>query len=62
MQDLHPSQQVGISDENVILDALASLTAKECYVTFSCPSHSGDRGNELAGQRMDNFRAERNES
>ena len=49
MQNLHPSQQVAKSDENEILDALATLTNRGCHLTFSwCPSHSGIRCNELA--------------
>ena len=48
-QNLHPSQQVANSDENKILDALASLTDIECHLTFTmCPNHSGIHGNELA--------------
>ena len=49
IQNLHSSQQEVSSDENEILDALASHTDRACYFTFTqCPSHSGIRVNELA--------------
>ena len=49
IKNLHLSQQVAKSDENKILNALASHTKRGCHLTFTCcPSHSGVRGNELA--------------
>ena len=49
IQNLHPSQQVANSNENGILDTLASLTNRGCHLTFTwCPGYSGIRSNESA--------------
>ena len=48
IQNLHPFQQVANSDENEILDTLASPTDRGSHLTFTwCHSQSGIRGNEL---------------
>ena len=49
IQHLHPLRQVFNSDEDDIINALASITDGGFHLTFiCCPSHSGVRGNELA--------------
>ena len=49
IQNRNISQNVANSDENMIPDALASHTNRECHVTFTWyRSHSGICGNELA--------------
>ena len=49
IQNLHPSQQAANSDEDEILDTLASPTNRGCHLTFTWyPSQSGIRGNQLA--------------
>ena len=46
---MHLSNQDAKSDENEILDALASPTERGCNLTFiCCHHHSGVRSNELA--------------
>ena len=64
IQNLHPFQYAANSDENEILNALASPTNRGCHLNFTrCPSHSGVCGNELrVSQRSDNCRAGREKS